>query len=215
MAQDAEHDVDDEGQQDDKVVNSYPPRGSELFISCSLGSGLGAAHARASPDAAGMQAEIPVPPPGSDSTCSVPDRLSIRCRIATRPNPQPPASKPPAIERGGPPLPLAVTRLPAAPLPSWAASKPLPSSRTSRATWCSMYAASAVPGVTASTVVYRSQFEFDGALSTLTGVSTAGLADTLILRGRRKSVMASMIVPAPQHRRAEHPVTRARTHIAR
>ena len=76
-------------------------------------------------------------------------------------------------------------------------------------------AASAVPGVTASTVVYRSQFEFDGALSTLTGVSTAGLADTLILRGRRKSVMASMIVPAPQHRRAEHPVTRARTHIAR
>jgi putative ABC transport system permease protein len=43
-------------------------------------------------------------------------------------------------------------------------------------------AASAVPGVTASTVVYRSQFEFDGALSTLTGVSTARLADTLILR---------------------------------
>ncbi len=43
-------------------------------------------------------------------------------------------------------------------------------------------AASAVPGVTASTVVYRSGFEFDGALSTLTGVSTAHLADTLILR---------------------------------
>jgi putative ABC transport system permease protein len=43
-------------------------------------------------------------------------------------------------------------------------------------------AASAVPGVTASTVVYRSQFDFEGTLSTLTGVSTPNLADTLILR---------------------------------
>ncbi len=42
--------------------------------------------------------------------------------------------------------------------------------------------ASAVPGVTATTTVYRSQFEFAGSLATLTGVSTQQLADTLILR---------------------------------
>jgi putative ABC transport system permease protein len=43
-------------------------------------------------------------------------------------------------------------------------------------------AASAVPGVTATTAVYRSQFEVQNTLSTLTAVSTANLADTLILR---------------------------------
>ena len=42
--------------------------------------------------------------------------------------------------------------------------------------------ASAVPGVTATTTVYRSQFEFQGSLATLSAVSTAHLADTLILR---------------------------------
>ena len=42
--------------------------------------------------------------------------------------------------------------------------------------------ASAVPGVTATTIVYRSQFEVQNTLSTLTAVSTGNLADTLILR---------------------------------
>ncbi len=42
--------------------------------------------------------------------------------------------------------------------------------------------ASAVPGVTAATTVYRSQFEVQNSLATLTGVSTQHLADTLILR---------------------------------
>ena len=42
--------------------------------------------------------------------------------------------------------------------------------------------ASAVPGVTAVTTVYRSQFELQNDLATLTGVSTQNLADTLILR---------------------------------
>ena len=42
--------------------------------------------------------------------------------------------------------------------------------------------ASAVPGVTADTTVYRSQFEVRNSLATLTAVSTAHLADTLILR---------------------------------
>jgi putative ABC transport system permease protein len=42
--------------------------------------------------------------------------------------------------------------------------------------------ASAVPGVTATTTVYRSQFEFAGSLATLTAVTTPHLADTLILR---------------------------------
>ena len=41
---------------------------------------------------------------------------------------------------------------------------------------------SAVPGVTATTTVYRSQFEFGDALATLTAVTTEHLADTLILR---------------------------------
>jgi putative ABC transport system permease protein len=41
---------------------------------------------------------------------------------------------------------------------------------------------SAVPGVTVTTVVYRSQFELQNTLSTLTSVSTGQLADTLILR---------------------------------
>ena len=42
--------------------------------------------------------------------------------------------------------------------------------------------ASAVPGVTADTTVYRSQFELRNTLATLTAVSTEHLADTLILR---------------------------------
>jgi putative ABC transport system permease protein len=41
---------------------------------------------------------------------------------------------------------------------------------------------STVPGVTATNVVYRSQFEFQNSLATLTAVSTQHLADTLILR---------------------------------
>jgi putative ABC transport system permease protein len=39
-----------------------------------------------------------------------------------------------------------------------------------------------VPGVTVTTTVYRSQFEFSGSLATLTGVGTQDLADTVILR---------------------------------
>ena len=42
--------------------------------------------------------------------------------------------------------------------------------------------ASAVPGVTAATTVYRSQFDVQNSLATLTAVSTQHLADTLILR---------------------------------
>ena len=42
--------------------------------------------------------------------------------------------------------------------------------------------ASAVPGVTTTTTVYRSQFEVQNSLATLTGVSTQRLADTVILR---------------------------------
>jgi putative ABC transport system permease protein len=42
--------------------------------------------------------------------------------------------------------------------------------------------ASAAPGVTATTTVYRSQFEVRNTLATLTGVSTGHLAGTLILR---------------------------------
>ncbi len=41
---------------------------------------------------------------------------------------------------------------------------------------------SAVPGVTVTTTVYRSQFEFGNSLATLTGVSTQQLPDTVILR---------------------------------
>ena len=42
--------------------------------------------------------------------------------------------------------------------------------------------ATAVPGVTATTTVYDGQFEFGSTLSTLTAVSTANLASTVILR---------------------------------
>jgi putative ABC transport system permease protein len=42
--------------------------------------------------------------------------------------------------------------------------------------------ASAVPGVITTTTVYRSQFEFENTLSTLTAVSTPHLASTVILR---------------------------------
>jgi hypothetical protein len=41
---------------------------------------------------------------------------------------------------------------------------------------------SALPAVTVTTTVYRSQFEFAGSLATLTAVSTPQLADTVILR---------------------------------
>jgi putative ABC transport system permease protein len=43
-------------------------------------------------------------------------------------------------------------------------------------------AVAAVPGVGVTTTVYRSQFEFQNTLSTLTAVSTGQLASTLILR---------------------------------
>jgi putative ABC transport system permease protein len=43
-------------------------------------------------------------------------------------------------------------------------------------------AIAAVPGVTATNTVYRDQFEFKSALTTLTGVTTQNLADTVILR---------------------------------
>jgi putative ABC transport system permease protein len=46
----------------------------------------------------------------------------------------------------------------------------------------SLPARASVPGVTVTTTVYRSQFEFAGSLATLTGVSTQHLADTVILR---------------------------------
>src|SRR5580692_3277739 len=42
--------------------------------------------------------------------------------------------------------------------------------------------AAAVPGVTATNTVYRDQFEFRSTLTTLTGVTTQHLADTVILR---------------------------------
>ena len=41
--------------------------------------------------ATGMHAEMPVPKPGSDSTWSMPARLSMRWRMATRPNPPSPS----------------------------------------------------------------------------------------------------------------------------
>jgi putative ABC transport system permease protein len=50
--------------------------------------------------------------------------------------------------------------------------------------------ASAVPGVTATTTVYRDQFEFQNSLVMLTGVSTQHLADTLILRMKAGSPAA-------------------------
>jgi putative ABC transport system permease protein len=43
-------------------------------------------------------------------------------------------------------------------------------------------AVAAVPGVTATDTVYRNQFEFKSTLTTLTGVTTQSLADTVILR---------------------------------
>jgi putative ABC transport system permease protein len=43
-------------------------------------------------------------------------------------------------------------------------------------------AVAAVPGVTATSTVYRSQFEFKSTLTTLTGVTPQNLADTVILR---------------------------------
>jgi putative ABC transport system permease protein len=42
--------------------------------------------------------------------------------------------------------------------------------------------AARVAGVTATATVYRDQFEFEGTVATLTGVSPQGLADTVILR---------------------------------
>jgi putative ABC transport system permease protein len=43
-------------------------------------------------------------------------------------------------------------------------------------------AVAAVPGVTATNTVYRNQFEFQSTLTTLTGVTTHNLADTVVLR---------------------------------
>jgi putative ABC transport system permease protein len=43
-------------------------------------------------------------------------------------------------------------------------------------------AVAAVPGVTSTNTVYRNQFEFRSTLTTLTGVTTQNLADTVILR---------------------------------
>ncbi|MGH2928922.1 MAG: FtsX-like permease family protein, partial [Solirubrobacteraceae bacterium] len=40
----------------------------------------------------------------------------------------------------------------------------------------------AVPGVTATNIVYRNQFEFESSLTTLTGVTPRNLADTVIVR---------------------------------
>jgi len=43
-------------------------------------------------------------------------------------------------------------------------------------------AAAAVPGVTATDTIYRNQFEFEGTVATLTGLSTGSLGATVILR---------------------------------
>ena len=51
-------------------------------------------------------------------------------------------------------------------------------------------AAAAVPGVTATNTVYRDQFEFKSTLTTLTGVTTRNLADTVILRMESGSAAA-------------------------
>jgi putative ABC transport system permease protein len=51
-------------------------------------------------------------------------------------------------------------------------------------------AAAAVPGVTATNTVYRDQFEFKSTLTTLTGVTTQNLADTVILRMKSGSAAA-------------------------
>ncbi|MGP0031852.1 MAG: ABC transporter permease [Acidimicrobiales bacterium] len=55
-------------------------------------------------------------------------------------------------------------------------------------------AVSGVPGVIASSTVYQGQFEFKGSLSTVVGVSTKHLADTLILQmkaGRSRAALAA------------------------
>jgi putative ABC transport system permease protein len=55
-------------------------------------------------------------------------------------------------------------------------------------------AVSSVPGVTASTTIYTGEFEFEGSLSTVVGVSTNQLADTVILRmqdGTSQSALAA------------------------
>ena len=51
-------------------------------------------------------------------------------------------------------------------------------------------AVAAVPGVTATNTVYRDQFEFKSTLTTLTGVTTQNLADTVILRMNSGSAAA-------------------------
>jgi putative ABC transport system permease protein len=51
-------------------------------------------------------------------------------------------------------------------------------------------AAAGVPGVTATNTVYRDQFEFKSTLTTLTGVTTRNLADTVILRMKSGSAAA-------------------------
>jgi putative ABC transport system permease protein len=51
-------------------------------------------------------------------------------------------------------------------------------------------AVAAVPGVTATNTVYRDQFEFKSALTTLTGVTAQNLADTVILRMKSGSAAA-------------------------
>jgi putative ABC transport system permease protein len=55
-------------------------------------------------------------------------------------------------------------------------------------------AVSSVPGVTGSSTVYRGQFELKGSLSSLVGVSTDHLADTVILQmqaGRSQAALAA------------------------
>jgi putative ABC transport system permease protein len=55
-------------------------------------------------------------------------------------------------------------------------------------------AVSRVPGVITSSTVYQGQFEFKGSLSTVVGVSTDHLADTVILQmqaGRSQTVLAA------------------------
>ena len=51
-------------------------------------------------------------------------------------------------------------------------------------------AVAAVPGVTTTNTVYRDQFEFKSTLTTLTGVTTRNLADTVILRMKSGSAAA-------------------------
>jgi putative ABC transport system permease protein len=53
-------------------------------------------------------------------------------------------------------------------------------------------AVSQVPGVTASSTVYRGQFQFKGALSTVVGVTTGHLADTVILQMQAGTSQAAL-----------------------